>query len=62
VVVAWLSNLPNEVWSMVTGHSLYENFEWLPMIKFTWRIMMGTIVTVAVALCFKSEKAQPRTA
>ncbi len=62
VVVGWLSNLPNEVWDMVTGQALYPNFEWLPMIKFTWRIMAGTLVTVAVALCFKSEKAQPSVA
>jgi Na+/proline symporter len=57
VIVAWLSNLPNEVWNMLTGRPLYGNFEWLPMIKFTWRIMAGTIVTVAVALCFKSSSA-----
>ncbi len=55
VVVAWLSNLPNEVWSMLTGDPLYENFEWLPMIKFTWRIMAGTLATVAVALCFRTK-------
>ena len=62
VVVAWLSNLPNEVWSMLTGDPLYENFEWLPMIKFTWRIMAGTIVTVAVALCFRTKVTASRPA
>ncbi len=51
--VAWLSNLPNDVWKMVTGLSLYKNFAWLPVIEFPWRIMAGTLVTVAVALCFK---------
>jgi SSS family solute:Na+ symporter len=54
VAVAYLSNLPNEVWTMVTGRPLYENFEWLPVIEFTWRVLAGTLVTVAVALCFKS--------
>ncbi len=51
--VAWLSNLPNDVWKMVTGSPLYANFAWLPVIEFPWRIMAGTLVTVAVALCFK---------
>ena len=56
IVVAVLADLPNDVWRMLTGKALYTNFEWLPMIKFTWRIMAGTLVTVAVALCFKSRK------
>lgn len=54
VFVAYLSNLPNEVWKMVTGRDLYANFEWLPIIEFTWRVLAGTLVTVAVALCFRS--------
>jgi solute:Na+ symporter, SSS family len=58
LAVAFLSNLPNDVWSMVTGHELYQNAEWLPIIEFPWRILFGTLVTVAVALCFKSEKSQ----
>ncbi len=52
VFVAWLSNLPNQVWHMFTGHMLYENFGWMPVIEFTWRVLAGTLVTVAVALCF----------
>ncbi len=56
LVVAFLSNLPNDVWKMLTGKALYENFEWMPVIKFTWRIMAGTLATVAVALCFKSKR------
>jgi SSS family solute:Na+ symporter len=54
VAVGWLSNLPNDVWKMIAGKPLYVNFEWLPMIEFPWRILAGTIVTVLVALCFKS--------
>jgi Na+/proline symporter len=55
LVVAFLSNLPNDVWKMLTGDDLYTNFEWMPVIKFTWRIMAGTLATVAVALCFRSK-------
>ena len=54
IFVAYLSNLPNDVWKMLTGRKLYENFAWLPVIEFPWRIMAGTLITVAVALCFKS--------
>jgi Na+/proline symporter len=54
LAVAYLSNLPNEVWKMLTSEYLYENFDWLPVIEFPWRIMAGTLVTTAVALCFKS--------
>jgi Na+/proline symporter len=57
VVVAFLSNLPNDVWKMVSGGPLYKNFAWMPVIEFPWRIMAGTLATVAVALCFKSPMA-----
>jgi len=58
VAVALLSNLPNDLWKMVAGGHLYANPDWLPVIEFPWRIMAGTLVTVAVALCFKSERAR----
>lgn len=54
IAVAYLSNLPNDVWKMVTGGALYTNFSWLPVIEFPWRIMAGTLVTVAVAICFRT--------
>jgi SSS family solute:Na+ symporter len=54
LVVALLSNLPNDVWKMIANEALYENPAWFPVIEFPWRIMAGTLVTVAVALCFKS--------
>jgi SSS family solute:Na+ symporter len=57
--VAILSDLPNAVWRMVAGGPLYSNFEWMPVIEFPWRIMFGTLVTVAVALCFGSGKTAP---
>ena len=53
VAVAILSNLPNELARMISGQGLYENPWWLPIIEFPWRIMAGTLVTAAVALCFK---------
>ena len=58
VAVAFLSNLPNDLWKMIAGGHLYTNPDWFPVIEFPWRIMACTLVTVAVALCFKSERAQ----
>lgn len=57
IVVAILSNLPNDLWTMITGSALYANPECLPQIEFPWRIMVGTLVTVALALCFKTPNA-----
>jgi solute:Na+ symporter, SSS family len=54
VSVAYLSDLPNDIWEMLTDRALYVNFEALPILEFPWRIMAGTIVTVAVALMFKT--------
>lgn len=54
VAVALLSDLPNDVSDMILGRAIYENPAWLPIIEFPWRILAGTIVTVAVALCFKT--------
>lgn len=61
LAVAYLSNLPNDVWKMITGGVLYKNFSWLPIIEFPWRIMAGTLVTVAVALCFRSPDTKNQT-
>jgi Na+/proline symporter len=54
IAVAFLSDLPNDLGEMILGFSLYENPAWFPVIEFPWRIMAGTIVTVVVALCFKT--------
>ena len=62
IVVAILSNLPNQLWGMIAGGKLYENPAWLPIIEFPWRILAGTLVTVAVALCFKTEARASDTA
>ena len=55
LAVAVLSDLPNDLWKMAAGRSMYENPEWMPVIEFPWRIMAGTLVTAAVALCFRSD-------
>ena len=54
LAVAILSDLPNDLWKMFAGSTLYQNPGWLPIIEFPWRILAGTLVTVAVALCFKT--------
>ena len=56
VVVAYLSGLDLALGKMVGLH--FEHPAWVPEIEFPWRIMFGTVVTVAVALCFRSEPAK----
>jgi Na+/proline symporter len=58
VAVGLLTNLPNDLWGMFFDHPLYtpeQAPKWLPTIAFTWRIMFGTLVTVGVAMCFRSK-------
>jgi SSS family solute:Na+ symporter len=54
VAVAVLSNLPNDFARMFLSGNLYETPSWMPVIAFPWRILFGTLVTVGVALCFRS--------
>jgi Na+/proline symporter len=54
VAVALLSNLPNDFARMVMDGNLYEPPDWMPVIAFPWRILAGTLVTTAVALCFRT--------
>lgn len=54
IAVAILSDLPNDLSGMIFGSALYDNPDWFPVIEFPWRIMAGTLVTVSVALCFKT--------
>lgn len=54
VAVAFLSNLPNDLWRMTGRDQLYSLPTWFPVIAFPWRIMAGTLVTLAVAVCFRS--------
>ena len=57
LAVAVLTDLPNDVWKMLTGSVAYQPPAWMPVIAFTWRIMAGTIVTVLVGLCFPRKGA-----
>ena len=57
VVVAILSNLPNDL-AKLFGVRLYEEPSWLPVIEFPWRIAFGTVVTFSVAMCFRTDAAQ----
>ena len=60
IAVAILSNLPNDLAKMFGGQ-LYESPTWLPVIEFPWRIAFGTVVTYAVAVCFRTSVAQMET-
>ncbi len=60
IAVAVLSNLPNDLAKMFGGR-LYESPPWLPVIEFPWRIAFGTVVTYAVAVCFRTSPAQIET-
>ncbi len=59
IAVAILSDLPNDLWQMGAGRALYPRPAWLPLLAFPWRIMAGTLVTVAIALCFKTPDVPP---
>lgn len=54
IAVAILSNLPNDFARMFLSGNLYEPPSWMPVIAFPWRILAGTLVTVAIALCFRT--------
>ncbi|MBC8127719.1 MAG: hypothetical protein H8M99_11325 [Gloeobacteraceae cyanobacterium ES-bin-144] len=58
IAVAILSDLPNDLAHMILGNPVYKNPAWLPVIEFPWRIMAGTLVTVGIALCFRTPAAQ----
>ncbi|MCW1886788.1 sodium/solute symporter [Luteolibacter flavescens] len=55
--VAEKSKLPEAevraLWSSRTSHEPWYLPSWMPVFAFTWRIMLGTLVTVAVGLCFR---------
>jgi Na+/proline symporter len=68
VGTAILSGLHNDVWTLVTGspNPLWKP-NWLPTIEFPWRIMFGTLITLAISLWFRTpedqlEKARQRRA
>ena len=64
LAVAVLSGLHNDVWQLLhpTATAVLWKPEWLPTIEFPWRITVGTLVTVAVALPFRTPRAQIQAA
>ncbi len=61
LVVSLLSGLHNDLWAML--HPTIPNAvlwkpSWLLTIEFPWRIAFGTVVTFAVAVCFRTPAAQ----
>ncbi len=61
VAVAIASNLLNAL-AVLFGGVAYDVPWWLPKTEFPWWICIGTIVTFAVAFCFRSEHAHQRPA
>ncbi|MGZ5537040.1 MAG: sodium:solute symporter [Chthoniobacterales bacterium] len=59
IAVAIISNLLNAV-AGIFGGVAYTTPDWLPKMEFPWWIFFGTIVTFAVAICFRSEHAHQR--
>ena len=57
VVVAFLTNLPNDV-ALMFGRRLYDMPAWAPAITFMWRIVFGTVATYAVAVLFPTPEKQ----
>ena len=59
LVVAVLSNLHTNLAQMFFEDPIPDlKPAWLPTIAFPWRIMFGTIVTAAVALCFATKDSE----
>lgn len=59
VVVAVMSNLHTMVARMILGDTVPDlKPVWLPTVEFSWRIMIGTLVTAATALCFRTPSAR----
>jgi solute:Na+ symporter, SSS family len=57
VFVSLLSGLHNDVLFML-GLPPVLKFGWLPVIEFPWRIMFGTLMTLGIALCFRTPEEQ----
>ena len=41
-------------WTHPNAHQPWFQPTWLPVLAFTWRIMAGTLVTIAVGACFRT--------
>ena len=57
IVVAYLSGLDIDLVKLVNPESKMAHPSWVPVIEFPWRIMFGTVVTFAIAMCGKTSEA-----
>jgi Na+/proline symporter len=62
LVVAVMSNLHTGLYRMIVPEGADLRPAWLPELKFTWRILCGTLVTFAVAMCFRTPEETVRRA
>lgn len=62
IAVAVLSDLPNKLALLAGADGPLYNLTCLPKLAFPWFIMFGTLVTVAVALCFRTPEEQVEVA
>jgi SSS family transporter len=69
VAVSLLSGLHNDLWALLHPAALNGTVlpplwapDWLPKCEFPWRIAIGTVVTSAIALCFRTPDSQLRVA
>jgi solute:Na+ symporter, SSS family len=57
LAVAYLSGLDKDL-AALAGKTGIPRPHWMPILEFPWRIMFGTIITAAVALCFRSDRVK----
>jgi hypothetical protein len=57
VFVSVMSGLHNDILFMF-GLPPVLKFDWLPVIEFPWRIMFGTLMTLGIAVCFRTPDEQ----
>ncbi len=68
IVVAILSGLHNDIWALLHPPAPGQHPPvlwapaWLPHIEFVWRVAFGTVVTAAIALCFRTPESQLKVA
>ncbi|MEO7317351.1 MAG: sodium:proline symporter, partial [Chthoniobacteraceae bacterium] len=58
IAVAYLSGLDIDVLKLINPASTWKHAASVPVIEFPWRIAFGTVVTFAVALCFRTSAAR----
>ncbi len=64
LVVALYSGLHNDIWRLLLANqeAVLWSPGWLPTVGFPWRITIGTIITFAIALLFRTPESRVRAA